>query len=234
MTLQSLKSSLAKAANPAKVATYKNFHKTQKGDYAEGDEFLGLTVPQLRLLAQKHHTLSFSDIDVLLASKIHEERYVAALVLVYKYERAEPQEKKRIVDFYLNNAQKFSGWDLVDSTAPSIVGNFLLDKDISILKNLAHSSNLWERRIAIISAYAFIKNNRFDETLTIAQLLLNDTHDLIHKAVGWMLREVGKRDQETLETFLKKHYRTMPRTMLRYSIERFPEKERRAYLKGDI
>lgn len=234
MTLQSLKAALKRAANPAKVTIYKNFHKTQKDDYAAGEDFLGITVPNLRKLAREHLNLSFDDILQLLNSNIHEEKYIASLILAEKYAVADQKTRESIFHFYIKNAKKISGWDLVDSTAPTIVGDFLLDKDISLLKKLAQSNNLWERRISIIAAYQFIKNHRYNETLTITQLLLNDKHDLIHKACGWMLREVGKRDKSALVAFLNRHYRCMPRTMLRYSIERFPKNERKAYLRGEI
>lgn len=238
-SLIALKFALKRAANPSKIATYKNFHKTSQDDYAAGEEFLGITVPELRNIARIHSDISFNELLQLLGSNIHEEKYVAALILAEKYALTDEKTRQEIFSFYSKNAKLISGWDLVDSTAPSIVGRFIFQEGkrnpalIAILTKFAGSSNLWERRIAIVATYYFIKNNSFEETLHIAELLLRDKHDLIHKAVGWMLREVGKRDLAVLKSFLKKHYQKMPRTMLRYAIERFPEQERKAYLRGD-
>ncbi|OGD97460.1 DNA alkylation repair protein [Candidatus Curtissbacteria bacterium RIFCSPLOWO2_01_FULL_38_11b] len=206
------------------------FFKTGKGQYGEGDVFLGVTVPQSRKLAKKFGDLKISEIKVLLKSKIHEERLVALLNLVDQFQSADDKNKKQIFDFYLKNTKYVNNWDLVDLTAEKIVGAYLLDKPKSILYKLAKSKNLWERRIAIVATYYFIKNNEFDDTLKIAKLLLFDNHDLLHKAVGWMLREVGKKDQRVLEKFLKENYKNIPRTTLRYAIERFGQKLRQAYL----
>ncbi len=232
--MKDLISELRKMSNPKKIKIYKNFHKTSDGDYASGEEFLGLTVPQLRVLAKKYHNISLREVKELLGSNIHEEKYLAALILIYKYENYQTEEKVQIVKFCLNNTKKFSGWDLVDSIAPSILGPWLIDKDKKILIRLAKSNDLWERRIAIVSTYYFIKNNQFNDTLKISEMLMNDNHDLIHKACGWMLREIGKRDKKVLEKFLNKNYKKMPRTMLRYAIERFPERKRKMYLNGII
>ncbi len=229
--MKQLLAELRSLSDPAKIATYKNFHKTHDGGYAAGEEFLGLTVPQLRVLAEKYHELTLVHVKQLLGSHVHEEKYVAALILVHKYQQG---NKKAVVDFCLTHARKLSGWDLVDSVAPSIFGDYYLDKDRSLFTRLARSHNLWERRIAIVSTYGFIRKGSFDTTLEIADLLIHDTHDLIHKAVGWMLREVGKRDALLLKNYLKSRYKTMPRTMLRYAIERFPETERKKYLRGTI
>jgi 3-methyladenine DNA glycosylase AlkD len=169
-----------------------------------------------------------------LCSKVHEERLAALLVLVHKFEKGNEAEKRTIFDFYLANARSVNNWDLVDLTAPKIAGEWLLDKDKSVLYKLAASENLWERRIAVLSTFAFIRKGMFNDCLAIAEILLYDEHDLIHKAVGWMLREIGKKDLAAEEAFLKKHYREMPRTMLRYAIERFPEKRRKAYLLGKV
>jgi 3-methyladenine DNA glycosylase AlkD len=231
---QSLHREILSLRNPEKAVIYKNFHKIGNNGYAKDDEFFGLTVPQCRNLAQKYASLSLSEIDKILDSKIHEERYVAVLILAEQYERADQKQKKKIVDFYLKHAKRVNGWDFVDSTAPQILGEWLVNKDTKILSKLAKSSNLWERRIAIVATYAFIKRGEFQDTLRISEILLKDKHDLIHKAVGWMLREVGKRDEHVLEEFLKKHYQKMPRTMLRYSIERFTETKRKRYLEGKI
>jgi len=171
------------------------------------------------------------DIQKLLDSKIHEHRLVGLLILVDKYEKS---NNKEIVDFYLANTKNINNWDLVDLTAHKILGHYLLDKDRTLLYNLARSNDLWEKRISIISTFYFIKNNDFKDALKISEILLNDKHDLIHKAVGWMLREIGKRDQKAEEKFLKKYYKKMPRTMLRYAIEKFDEKKRKAYLRSEI
>jgi len=168
---------------------------------------------------------------MLLSSRIHEERLVALLILITKYSKAENTDRRAVVDFYLRNTRRINSWDLVDISAGNILGDYLLDKDRALLSRLAGSDNLWERRIAIMATFAFIRRNEFKDTLHISELLLKDTHDLIHKAVGWMLREIGKRDRRTEEQFLRTHSRNMPRTMLRYAIERFDETTRNAYLK---
>lgn len=233
-----LQLALRSQANKEKAIILQKFFKTGKGEYAEGDVFLGLTVPQTRATIKSFYELSLHDLETILHSKFHEERLAALLILVHQFEK-QSVRRKEIFKFYLSNTQFINNWDLVDASAHYIVGRFIFQEGkkrpslISLLTKLAYSKNLWERRIAIVSTFYFIKNERFDETLQIASLLLNDEHDLIHKAVGWMLREVGKRDISVLKTFLKKHHKTMPRTMLRYTIERFPEKERKAYLKGE-
>jgi|TARA_B100001971_G_C17990673_1_gene432146 3-methyladenine DNA glycosylase AlkD len=191
----------------------------------------GATVPGQRALAKKYLSLTFSDVKILLSSPIHEYRLTGFFVLVYKFEKADIQQQKEIVDFYLRNIKAANNWDLIDCVADKILGKYLIDKDKIVLYKFAKSDNLWKKRIAIISTFEFIKNNRFEDTLKIAEILLNDSHDLIHKAVGWMLREIGKRGLGVEEKFLKKHYKSMPRTMLRYAIERFPDSKRRFYLK---
>ena len=224
-----IKQDIIKEANSEKAKILQGFFKTGKGEYGEGDIFLGITVPQSRKIAKKYSSLQLKEISLLLQSKVHEERLIALLILVEKYNKA--QDKNQIFDFYLKNTKYINNWDLVDLTADKIMGNFLLNKSREVLYNLAKSDNLWERRIAIISTFHFIKNNQFNETLKIAEILLKDDHDIIHKAVGWMLREIGKRDLSILESFLKKYYNRMPRTALRYAIEKFPEDKRQAYLK---
>lgn len=231
MTLEKLKKDIQAYASPEKAKVLQRFFKTGPGQYGEGDIFLGIKVPVQRKVAKKYKDLPLPDVQQLLDSKIHEHRLVGLLILVYKYEKS---KNKEIVDFYLSNTRNINNWDLVDLTAYKILGDYLLDKDRSILYDLAKSSDLWEKRISMISTAAFIRENDFNDTLKIAELLLNDKHDLIHKAVGWMLREVGKRNQEVEEKFLKKHYKNMPRTMLRYAIERFEEKKRKAYLRSEI
>ena len=233
MSYNSIKSAIKQQSNPSRAKISQSFFKTGKGEYGEGDIFLGLTVPQCRETAIKFKTLSLNDVESLLNSKIHEERLISLLILVHNYEKS-PEKRKEIFDFYINHLKFVNNWDLVDLSASRIMGNYLLDKDKLILYNLAKSRNLWEKRVSIISTLAFIYNNKFEDTLKITAVLMQDKHDLIHKACGWMLREVGKKDKSALVLFLKKHYKLMPRTMLRYSIERFPETERKAYLKGTV
>lgn len=231
-TIFNLKNDLHSLENPEKKKILQKFFKTGPGQYGEGDIFLGISVPESRKIAKKYENLSLKDTEKLLNSKIHEERLVALLLLVQKFKKN--QEKKQIFGFYLKHSRKINNWDLVDLSAPKILGAYLLDRNKSILYKLSKSKNLWEKRIGIISTHTFIKNNQYKDTLKISEILLNDEHDLIHKAVGWMLREVGKKDLKTLETFLKKYYKRMPRTMLRYSIEKFPEKTRKSYLNNLI
>lgn len=225
--LLELKKNIRQLASPAKAAGARRFFKTGKGQYGEGDIFLGLTVPESRSIVKKYLDLSLADVTKLLTSKIHEERLIALALLVAAFKK---DKSKKIVDLYLAHTKFINNWDLVDSSADKIVGEYLLDKSPAILFKLVRSKSLWERRISIIATFQFIKNRQFKTTLDIATLLLADEHDLIHKAVGWMLREVGKRDQKTLENFLKKNGTKMPRTALRYAIERFPEAQRQAYL----
>jgi len=224
-----------KALHSRKVAdTMQWFFKTGKGEYGEGDIFAGLKVPVQRKIAKEFRNLSLDEIKQLLGSRIHEERLISLFILVDQYSNGSEKEKEKIYNFYVQNRKGINNWDLVDLSAPKIVGKHLLGKDKSILFKFAQSKNLWERRIGILSTYEFIRNNNFKPTLEIAEILLNDEHDLIHKAVGWMLREVGKKDLQTEEKFLRKYYKTMPRTMLRYAIEKFPESKRKKYLKGKI
>ncbi|MAG45746.1 MAG: DNA alkylation repair protein [Nanoarchaeota archaeon] len=227
--LSQLQAELKSLENPEKAKIYQRFFKTGKGEYGEGDIFLGLTVPQQRQIAKKYPKLSLEKIQELLKSKIHEERVVALMILKHKYQK--DSNKKEIIDFYLKNTENINNWDLVDGSAPYILGNYLLDKDRQPLYDLAISENLWGKRISIISTFEFIKNDQFEDTIKISEILLKDTHDLIHKAVGWMLRELGKKDQSLLEEFLNKHTKNMPRTMLRYAIEKFEETKRQYYLK---
>jgi 3-methyladenine DNA glycosylase AlkD len=221
---------LQKYINPAKAAFFPSFFKTGKKGYAEGDKFIGVIVPHQRLVAKKYISAPLSDIKKLLESEIHVYRLTGLFILVYKFEKASPEEKKAIYEFYTKNRAHVNNWDLVDTSAPHIVGTYLLDKDRIILYGFARSSDLWERRIAIVATQAFIRKNDFTDTIKIAEILLHDTHDLIHKAVGWMLREVGKRDRTTEEAFLKKYHKIMPRTMLRYSLEHFDEGKKKIYM----
>jgi 3-methyladenine DNA glycosylase AlkD len=214
-----------------------HFFKTGPGQYGEGDVFLGLKVPVQRKLARKYANLEIEEIDELLQSPIHEHRLTALFVLIGKFGKAASPEQKKIFQFYLKNARRVNNWDLVDLSAPNIVGKYLLDKkdkELKVLERLSVSHNMWERRIAILATFEFIRSGRSDLTFRLALKLLNDREDLIHKAVGWMLREVGKRIGEAEEEkFLLPCYRQMPRTMLRYAIERFPEEKRKKYLRGE-
>jgi 3-methyladenine DNA glycosylase AlkD len=233
MILNNLKKDLKKFANPKRAKVNQWFFKTGKGEYGEGDVFIGLTMPDVRKIAKKYIHLSIKEVEQLLHSKIHEHRMVALVIWTYQFEKADNKTREKIYKAYLKNTKWINNWDLVDVTTPGIVGMFLLDKDRKILYDLAKSKNLWEKRIAILATFAFInKNKESKDTLKIAEILLDDEHDLIHKGVGWMLREVGKRvSQQKEEEFLRKHYKKMPRTMLRYAIERFDEKKRQFYLK---
>ncbi len=215
----------------AKVSA--SFFKTGKGQYGEGDIFLGVVVPKQREIAKKYLDLNFQELQELLNSKIHEERLISLIILINQYKKAKKDrlKKRQIFEFYLKNTSRINNWDLVDLSAPTIVGDFLEKEDTGILKQLAKSENLWERRIAIISTYNFIRKRNFGEALSISDILLKDEHDLIHKAVGWMLREIGKRNTNVLELFLNTRYKDMPRTMLRYSIEKLEKDKKKFYMK---
>ena len=210
------------------------FFKTGKGEYGEGDKFLGIRVPILRKLARKYNRSSIEDVSKLLKSQFHEERLLSLIMLVDLFRRASEQDKKSIYIFYLDNTKFINNWDLVDCSAEHIVGDFLYGIDKKPLYTLANSNNLWERRISIMSTFHFIKQNEFVDSLKISEVFLHDKEDLIHKAVGWMLREIGKRDIEVEEGFLKMRYKRMPRTMLRYAIEKFSKDKRKSYLKGEL
>jgi 3-methyladenine DNA glycosylase AlkD len=210
------------------------FFKTGPGQYGEGDLFRGIRVPVLRGLSKSYQDIPLEQAERLLRSAYHEDRLLALLILVRKYSAADETGRWVIYRLYLENTRHINNWDLVDASAEHIVGAFLIDRGRELLYQLARSRSIWERRIAILATFHFIKRNMFDETLRIAGILLTDKEDLIHKAVGWMLREVGKRDMHIEETFLTAHYRQMPRTMLRYAIERFPQDKRLGYLKGTL
>jgi len=224
---------LRQQGDPEKARFLQRFFKTGPGKYAEGDLFIGLKVPQVRLLLREYRGLKPTDTLPLLASPIHEERLFALLALVRSFEKGDEATREQVYTLYPANTGRINNWDLVDISAPRIFGGFLLERDREPLYQLAQSSSLWERRIAIMATFAFIQQNQFEDTLRIARLLLHDREDLIHKAAGWMLREVGKREPAIEEGFLKRHCRVMPRTMLRYAIEKFPEEKRRIYLKGE-
>lgn len=216
--------------NRAKIL--QRFFKTGRGEYGEGDKFIGITVPQIRLVAKKYVDLSIREIENILHSEIHEERLLALLILIQKFSRVAEPEREKIHRFYLKNLKWINNWDLVDLSAPQIVGAFLSgQKDRRELYRLAKSKHLWSRRVAIIATFTFIKQQQFDDSLKLAENLLFDKQDLIQKAVGWMLREVGKRDLVAEENFLKKYAKQMPRITLRYAIEKFPPIKRNFYLK---
>jgi 3-methyladenine DNA glycosylase AlkD len=231
-TLATLRKELYALADPADAIHLQRFFKTAPGEYGAGDKFLGLRVPALRRLVRDYRQLDDSSAVAMLASSWHEERLLGLMLLVDGYGRGDESQRERIHHAYLEHSRYINNWDLVDASAEHIVGPHLDPRQIQLLERLARSDNMWERRIAIVSTLHFIKQNKFRPTLKIAQLLIGDSHDLIHKAVGWMLREVGKRDRRTLDAFLKRHYRKMPRTMLRYAIERHPERVRKQYLAG--
>ena len=219
-------------ANPRDAKFLQRFFKTGSGEYGEGDVFLGIRAPQMKKTVREFRDqVSRAEIAVLLDSEIHEARVFALSMLVDIFDRDETA-RKEIFDFYISHTARINNWDLVDLSAAPIVGGWLFDRDRKLLYRLVKSKSVWERRIAVIATYRFIRKNDFSETLKLAELLLRDEHDLMHKATGWMLREIGKRDVKTLETFLGKHAARMPRTMLRYAIEKFPEPRRQQYLRA--
>lgn len=231
--MDSIKNKIALMANPEKARVLQGFFKTGSGEYGEGDVFLGLTSGQIKEIAKNNLSCGMREISLLLESKIHEERACALRILTLAYAKF-PERRREIFNFYLQNTKCINNWDLVDMSSYSIVGDYLSDKDKTLLYNLAKSKVIWERRIAIVSTYSFIKKRKFEYTFRICEMLMEDKHDLIHKACGWMLREVGKKNEKYLESFLEMHYKKMPRTMLRYAIERFSKEKRRRYLKGEI
>ena len=226
--------SLRRLGDEERARTLRRFFKTGRGEYAEGDFFVGLRVPEIRKLAGECRTLPLEENIRLLQSEIHEARLLALFILIDAYRRGDESLQARIYNLYIQNTRFINNWDLVDASAEHIVGAHLRYRDKTPLYALAGSSLLWDRRISIIASFHYIKRGEFAETLQVARLLLRDREDLIHKAVGWMLREIGKRDQQTEEVFLRQHYKTMPRTMLRYAIEKFPELLRQQYLHGKI
>ncbi len=234
MSLVELRSALKTNADEERAKNLRWFFKTGPGDYGEGDIFIGIKVPLLRSIAKKHFDLTIDELQKLLSSEIHEERLAALMILVLRFPKSTEKEKKIIFNFYLKNTANINNWDLVDLSAPQIIGGYLIDKDKRILEKLASSKSLWEKRIAALATFQFIRANQFNTSLKIAGILLKDDHDLIHKAVGWMLREIGKRNLKIEEDFLKLYYREMPRTMLRYAIEKFPEAKRKSYLLSKI
>jgi 3-methyladenine DNA glycosylase AlkD len=231
-TLGTLRRELRAQADPNDAVNLQRFFKTGPGQYGEGDRFLGLRVPALRRFARAYRDLPAADALTLLESRWHEERLLALLLLVDRYRRGQPDEKQRLYDAYLGHTRHINNWDLVDLSAVHIVGPHVSPQNVAVLERLAKSPDVWERRIAVLATLHWIKQRELAPALRIAAMLLADTHDLIHKAVGWMLREIGKRDRGVEEAFLREHYRTMPRTTLRYAIEHFPERDRRRYLAG--
>lgn len=229
LTAQELKTELLNYANESKIPDYLRFFRTEKGSYGENDKFIGVSVPDQRKVVKLFHEIPLPELQKLIKSDIHEHRLTALMILVNKYKKAKLEsEKKVLIDFYLSNINQVNNWDLVDTSA-SILGDYLKNNP-ELLYKMAKSEKLWHQRIAVIATYVYIKNNEFADTLAIAEILINHKHDLIHKAVGWMLREVGKRDESVLRDFLNKHHKKMPRTMLRYAIEKFPEDLRQKYL----
>jgi 3-methyladenine DNA glycosylase AlkD len=233
-TVNQIRKAMRRLGSKERAELSQRYFKTGPGQYGEGDIFLGLNASELKALTVEHQALAMDDVLLLLESPVHEERMLALLILVRAYSKGDETTKKRIYETYLANTRFINNWDLVDASAHYIVGRYLIDKSRKPLYSLARSSSLWERRIAIVSTFWFIRQNQFADTLKVSKLLLADKEDLIHKAVGWMLREVGKRDLPAEEGFLREHYKMMPRTMLRYAIEKFPEPHRQMYLKGEI
>lgn len=230
LSLASLRKELASHASETRRVVSQSFFKTGKGEYAEGDVFLGISVPDVRLSIRAFAELPLTDFTKLLQSKIHEERLAALLLLVRRFERGTEKEREWIFQQYLSHTRWINNWDLVDTSAPQIVGGYLLTRNRDVLLTLIASKNLWERRIAMVATLQFIRAKETTWTIRLAEQLLDDTHDLMHKACGWMLREMGKRNLSALVGFLEEYAARMPRTMLRYAIEKFPEHERRAFL----
>ncbi len=234
MTAQKIQTYLRQFASKDKAWLLQGFFKTGPGQYGEGDIFLGVMVPNIRWTVKEFANAPLAEVLKLLRSSIHKERLLALLLMVLKFEKGDDKTRKRIYTLYLKNTKYINNWDLVDLSAPKIVGRYLDRSSRSLLYRFVRSKNLWERRIAILATFPYIRKGDFADALALSEMLLDDDHDLMHKAVGWMLREVGKKDVAVLEGFLKKHHRTMPRTALRYAIERFPEAKRQKYLKGTV
>lgn len=227
---------IRKKSNREKAKLLQRFFKTGKGEYGEGDRFLGIVVPEQRKIVKEFSEIDIGDVEKLIDREFHEMRMIGLFILIKKFEKSNEDDRKDIFNLYLKKAKenRINNWDLIDLSAPNIIGKYLIDKNRDVLYKLAISSNLWEKRISILATFPFIRNKDFKDALKISQMHLKDKHDLMHKAVGWMLREIGKRDIKVLEDFLGKYYKNMPRTMLRYAIEKFPEEQRQKYLKGKI
>jgi 3-methyladenine DNA glycosylase AlkD len=234
MKSEDIKAEVRSYQNNERAEILQRFFKTGRGEYAEGDIFYGLTVPMVRSIAKKWGGIELKEAIKLLKSHIHEERLLALFILVARFKKGDEATKEEVYNIYLKQKRYINNWDLVDSSAEHIIGGWLFYREKDILYNLIASANLWDRRIAILATFHFIKKGVFEDSLNIIRAVLGDKHDLIHKAAGWMLREIGKRDFETEEEFLRLNYKKMPRTMLRYAIEKFPEELRQDYLKGRI
>lgn len=234
MTASEISKKIQSLADPERAKLLARYFKTGPGEYGEGDIFIGLRVPQVRQLAKEFNGLSLEVILKLLKSTLHEERLLALFLLVQSFNNGDEALREKVYTLYLEHTPYINNWDLVDTSAPHIIGGYFFDKDKRPLYDLAASGNLWERRMAIMATFYFIRQNRYDDALGLAEMLLDDKEDLIHKAVGWMLREVGKRNSGIEKDFLKKYYKHMPRTMLRYAIEKFSKDERVRYLKGEV
>ncbi len=226
-----LKKQLRSCADPQKARVLQRFFKTAPGEYAEGDKFLGVVVPSIRQVAKDNRDASLEQVGALLRSPWHEERLLALIIMTLQYPRASPGYRTKLFDLYLDNTRFINNWDLVDLSAPHLVGEHLRERSRRLLYRLCRSSSLWERRISIVSTFCFIRRGDFDDTLALSRELCQDKEDLIHKAVGWMLREVGKRDKKRLEEFLSLHAARLPRTSLRYCLERFPPQERARWMR---
>ena len=233
-TAADVRRELEKRSDAERAVFHKRYFKTGPGDYGEGDRFRGVKVPVLSQLSREHQDMPTSEVVKLLRSQFHEDRLLALVILVRQFDRGDHVRKSAIYALYMKSTRYINNWDMVDCSAPNIVGAHLRERSRAPIRRLARSANIWERRIAVLATFHFIRGGEFDESLHIAKRLLTDEEDLIHKAVGWMLREIGSRDQEVLEKFLRVNYRKMPRTMLRYAIERFPEARRQRYLKGSV
>ena len=233
MLEEQIRTELKSISKKKKAEISQRFFKTRKGEYGEEDYFAGITVPEIRDISKRYfREMTLEEVEYFIQHKYHEYRLFGLITLTYMWKKAGETERGDIFNLYVRNLKYVNNWDLVDLSAPNIVGEYLKEKDRTILYDFAKSNNLWKQRVAIISTFSFIKDKDFVDTLNISEILLHHKHDLIHKAVGWMLREVGKRDQVVEEEFLRKYYKEMPRTMLRYSIEKFDEDKRQKYLKG--
>lgn len=231
MTAKEIQKQLEDLSTPEKREFLPYFFKTGKGQYGEGDKFLGVVVPDTRKVAKQNKNIEFSEVKQLFNSEYHECRLCALLILVERFKKANEAERKDIYDFYLSHTHRINNWDLVDLSSQYIVGEYLLDKDRSILYKLADSELLWDQRIAVLATFPFIRKGDFKDLLALSEKLLHHKHDLMHKAVGWLLREMGKKDKDVLIGFLDRFYKEMPRTMLRYSIEKLSIEERAHYMK---
>jgi 3-methyladenine DNA glycosylase AlkD len=234
MTASLARKGLRTCASTEKARILSSFFKTGPGEYGEGDIFIGVKVPEIRALAHTFHTLGRKEVISLLKSPVHEERLLALFILIKQYTCGTTAEKEKIIKLYLKHTSRINNWDLVDLSAPKLLGDHLKNKPRTLLDQLARSTNIWERRIAIVSTFAFIRTGEINDTFRIADMLLSDEEDLIHKAAGWMLREAGKKDRKALEDHLRPRYKKMPRTMLRYAIERFPRPLYKKYLEGKV